>query len=183
MFLSIMAVTLIAMMSVSFASCSNDDENIDEGILSSDQIMKRWHYYHYISGDTITVYLLEFKKNGTYIFDTPSLGKTEGNYRIADSIKTKYEYSEHLTLWNSVPCDTTIHHEYDATLFKIFVSESSIFDQFWMYCYYKNPMGSLEMHFDVYYNNEIVKIDYPDPYQWEQLPAHIPWDNQSIGSE
>ena len=168
MFLSIMAVALIAMMSVSFASCSKDNKSIDEDLIGSYVIQDKWHSFRYLSsGDIFTIFILEFKKDGSYIFDTPSLGKTEGNYRITDSIKTKYEYTAHYTWWDFMPSDTIIHHEYDATLFKITVTGSSVFDQFWMYFYYPNPNGFIQMHFDVYNNNELVKIDYPDPDQLE----------------
>ena len=178
-----MAVALVAIISIGLSSCSKDDNSSDKGLLSSSLIKQQLHSYFVIAGDTVTRYLLEFKTDGTYIFDTPSLGRTEGNYRITDSIKTKYEYIDHLTFWNGVPCDTIIYYEYDATLFKIIVSESNVFDQFWVYCYLYNPIYSCAIDFEVYYNNELVKIDYPSLDQYDQLSAYIRRGKQSTEGE
>ena len=82
---SMMVFALVATISVGFSSCSDDDEN-NKGFVSSNFIMRKWYRPNY--GNPIE-YEIEFKTDGTYIFEHPILGRTEGNYRIIETSKSE----------------------------------------------------------------------------------------------
>jgi hypothetical protein len=128
-----MVVALVAAISVGFTSCSDDDDDENnKGFVSSNFIMRKWYRPNY--GNPIE-YEIEFKTDGTYIFEHPILGRTEGNYRIIETSK-----SEILG--------------YDATLFKMLVSGNSGFDQFWVYYIVVSIDGQIVL--EIYSNNELV---------------------------
>ena len=131
-----LVVVLAATIIVGIISCEKKDKKepiVDDGPVSSSLIMGRWHSPKI--GDVRTI---EFKPDGTYFIETSNI-RAEGSYNIIESQKTKF-------------IDLT-EDEYDATLFKMNVSENNNFDQLWVY-YFVPRFGQIIV--DIYSNNELL---------------------------
>ena len=141
---SMMAAVLIAAMSVGFMSCSKDEKKPEQD--DSRVIMSKWFYRIIASDGTNYIYRLEFKRDGTYSYDTENNETINGIYRISQSEKvTSFKWINHYGNEDINP--------QDATLYKILASGSSVFDR--MNVYYASG-GFLVIH--LYSVNELVQI-------------------------
>ena len=159
-FFSMMVAVLIVAMSVGFTSCSKDNEE-PEGDYSF-YLMGNWYcnLYNNHTGWGETVASLTFNADGTYSYNiygeySYNIDRTyvyvpenersiEGMYNIVESKKTT------LVLYE---LDGT-KLEYDATLFKMLASGSSVFDQLWVYALSE---GGIQFFVHLYSKNELVQ--------------------------
>ena len=165
---SMMVAILIVAMSVGFTSCSKDKEEPE--VDYSFVIMGNW-YCTTARGERVAS--LTFNRDGTYSYNIYG----EYSYNIIDQTSVYVPVNEINIngLYNIVESkkitmsDTIVSYTnpegilveeietYDATLFKMLASGSSVFDQLWVY--FRNTKGqrpeSLNVH--LYSKNEHVQ--------------------------
>jgi hypothetical protein len=131
-------------MSIGFTSCSKDKEPEPD---NSREIMTRW-FYRVVKPDGANyLYFLEFKRDGTYSYDTENGETINGMYKITQSEKvTSFKWINHFA-------EEDINTS-SATLFKMSASGSNVFDQLWVYYCFEG--GFLVIH--LYSSNELVQI-------------------------
>lgn len=136
-----MAVVFVATMCVGFTSCSKDKEPefVDTGIL----LQRKWGINEY--GSTTIISSLEFRNDGTYVYI--GIDKSfEGNYKILES--EKLTGVKMIDYFNGLELEV----EFSGTLYKMNVSGSSDFYQWWVYY---SPTGYIFV--DSYSNNEFIQ--------------------------
>ena len=136
-----MVVATAATLCIGLTACSKDDkeEDIDKMYL----LMYKWVIIWDDSGNYDLRYGLEFRKDGTYSYDTPN-ESAAGNYQI-------YEIQKSTRVISYSWMGNEIEEENDCTLYKMNMSGSSNFDQLWVYLI----NYGLVVHF--YSNNELVQ--------------------------
>jgi hypothetical protein len=137
---------MIAAMSVGLTSCSKDDEK--DKVLDSSVIMNTlWINMYTDDGHYDRRYGFEFKKDGTYTYNTPGVS-INGNYRIVASEKSKGVISY---VYNNNEWEV----EYDGFLYKMQVSGSYDFEQLWVYYL---DYDRIVVH--LYSNHDVQKFRY-----------------------
>ena len=137
-----MMVAIAATMCVGFTACSEDKEPefVDTGI----SLQGKWELTEH--GSTNVLSSLEFRKDGTYVYIGTDKS-FEGNYQIFEiqkltGVNLSYIYNGH-----------ELEVEFNGTLYKMNVSGSSDFYQWWVYYL---PTGQC-IFVDSYSNNEFIQ--------------------------
>ena len=118
-FSALMAVVLIAVLSVGFPSCGKVNEGPEPDDISAEPLMRKWWVNAPLISGADSRYYLEFKKDGTYSY-VAEYETINGMYRITEKEKGTY---------NILGINDMLIENQDATLFKMMVSGSSSFEQ------------------------------------------------------
>jgi len=152
-FFSTIVALLIAAMSVGFTSCNKDNKE-PEMLSLPGSVMGDW-YENYLTLEEsggyryVYEYRFGFKTDGTYSYVTPN-ESINGLYRLIEIIN---ETTVDFTFINGEGVEVIA--TYDASLYKMLVSESSDFDQVWVYHHSEQNYSRLIV--DLYSNNELVQ--------------------------
>jgi len=133
---------LITALIVGFASCSKDKKE-PEPDLSCEKIMGKW--YNTLPQDPR--YYLEFKTNNTYSWITDN-ETIDGIYKIIEKKQTTVDILEIIGDSGDIR---------DATLYKMLVSGSNVFDQMWVY-EFPDISKEKQLVIHLYSGNERVQI-------------------------
>ena len=154
---SMMVAVLIAAMSVGFTSCSKDNEEPEKDLTAA-PIMGSWQTLGHDNSSIVAEFTFNidgtysyniygeysYNEDVTYFYVPENERSFNGLYRITEKQKTTY------VLFGD-------EDEKNATLYKMLVSESNVFDQLWVYHTSSvTGFGNLTIH--LYSNNELVQI-------------------------
>ena len=134
-----MLAVLMAAMSVGLTSCSKDDNKEPEIEISSAPIMGKWYYV--VEGQIDTRYYIEFKTDNKFSYSSfnSEIGTISGDYEIISAEKvtfTSFLSEDSPGVYVEIP--TIV---YDATLFKMKISEIKGYSHLWVYHYYPSQSG------------------------------------------
>jgi len=116
-FSSLVAVILIATLSVGLTSCCKDKKE-PEPDLSGAEIMGKWYTVDKKSG-------LEFMADNTYSYKTEN-ETVNGLFKIKERENGTYSLDHYVG-------EKIITYTYDAILYKMLASGSNVYDQLWVY--------------------------------------------------